>query len=467
MSSNNVFAALLDTYDSYAAKGVLPPISHAIRGAQVEIVIDMDGKFISAVQLEKSEGRTIIPVTTDSASRTSGTAPHPLCDTLQYLAGYALGAQKRYDAYILQLEEWVAKSPHSYTEAVYQYISGRTILSDLIASGVLETDDSGALSKKKMQNNVKQSGAFVRFCVRDGEKVIPLHKCRELAENWADYYDSTLDDIITCHITGQQMPLARIHPSGIRYQGDAARLFFKDGAPIGYNTSQKIHIALKWLISELGIYVGDQFFVVWSDDGRPIPDFFEGSGPLLGYPETAELYETNLAALLADESERIKGAKIHALSLKAPTKGRLSVSYFQTLSAEEYLNALEHWFFWCAGPLHYLHQDQETKTFKAIPYIGSPGIDFLSKAISPSNRAYSNQLGSTFLRFIHCFFEQSPPPADIARAITRYNSRAYNMDNNLRYKEEASIIQRLRQHDLTGAEHGLGGLSYARYCAQK
>ena len=47
----------------------------------------MDGNFKSARKVEKAESVTIIPVTEDSGTRSSGIAPHPLCDKLCYIAG--------------------------------------------------------------------------------------------------------------------------------------------------------------------------------------------------------------------------------------------------------------------------------------------------------------------------------------------------------------------------------------------
>ena len=86
---------LADTYDVHSElagvikhdQPVLLPISHSTFNAQIEVTIDADGNFISAKKLEKgSDIVTIIPVTEDSAARSSGIAPHPLCDNVCYLS---------------------------------------------------------------------------------------------------------------------------------------------------------------------------------------------------------------------------------------------------------------------------------------------------------------------------------------------------------------------------------------------
>lgn len=55
---------------------------------QVEVAINLDGEFQEAGKIEdKGRAVTIIPVTEDSGTRSSGIAPHPLCDKLCYVAG--------------------------------------------------------------------------------------------------------------------------------------------------------------------------------------------------------------------------------------------------------------------------------------------------------------------------------------------------------------------------------------------
>lgn len=64
----------------------LLPICHTTNKAQIEIVIDHQGNFKRARIVPKDDARTIIPCTESSGGRTSGEAPHPLCDKLQYIA---------------------------------------------------------------------------------------------------------------------------------------------------------------------------------------------------------------------------------------------------------------------------------------------------------------------------------------------------------------------------------------------
>ena len=78
-----------------AGQQPLMPTSHTLQNAHINIVIDGEGLFKRASILEKTQ--IILPATEKSASRSSGEAPHPLADKLQYVAkDYAsFGGKKR------------------------------------------------------------------------------------------------------------------------------------------------------------------------------------------------------------------------------------------------------------------------------------------------------------------------------------------------------------------------------------
>ena len=68
-------------------KTPLLPIAHSTQNAQLEVTLDIGGNFQSARALDKQDTVTLIPVTENSASRSSGVEPHPLFDKLQYISG--------------------------------------------------------------------------------------------------------------------------------------------------------------------------------------------------------------------------------------------------------------------------------------------------------------------------------------------------------------------------------------------
>ena len=165
---------LAETYDVYAhlagkeenEQAVLLPISHSTFNAQIEVTVDVDGNFRKAEKLDKGKNVvTIIPVTEDSAARSSGIAPHPLCDKLCYIAGdYALytgdDKEKYFEAYLNQLREWAeSEQSHPMVQAVYRYLAKGTLISDLAESKTLELDENGRLTDQGKIQGLGQTGA--------------------------------------------------------------------------------------------------------------------------------------------------------------------------------------------------------------------------------------------------------------------------------------------------------------------
>ena len=64
----------------------LAPVGHIATWAHIEVTITPEGRFVGARTADR-EQKIIIPVTEDSAGRTSAPAAHPLCEQLGYLSG--------------------------------------------------------------------------------------------------------------------------------------------------------------------------------------------------------------------------------------------------------------------------------------------------------------------------------------------------------------------------------------------
>ena len=132
----------------------LLPICHTTNKAQIEIVIDNQGTFKRARVVPKDDARTIIPCTEKSSGgRTSGEAPHPLCDKLQYVAKdyKAYGGNKKpyFKHYISNLEAWCgSKFSHQKAKAVLEYVRKGAVVNDLIDKKILIAGDDGKLLKK-------------------------------------------------------------------------------------------------------------------------------------------------------------------------------------------------------------------------------------------------------------------------------------------------------------------------------
>lgn len=118
---------LYETYEACHALDDDPkarpwPVSHFVKQAHVEVVIDGDGNFRKGRtrKLEWNEAATLIPATERSAGRTAGVAPHPLCEEVGYMAR-DLPEQAHFNdikAYLKTLEDFCLSVPESsFTKA--------------------------------------------------------------------------------------------------------------------------------------------------------------------------------------------------------------------------------------------------------------------------------------------------------------------------------------------------------------
>src|SRR3990172_1614952 len=211
---------LYETYEScqsmigkVASKKEVPllPICHTTNKVQIEIVIDHQGNFKRARVVSKDDARTIIPCNEKSSGgRTSGEAPHPLCDKLQYVAkdykDYGGNKKPYFKSYISNLETWCeSKFSHQKAKAVLSYVNKGTVVKDLIDEKILIVGDDGKLLRKwegdrkakpaifaLFQNEGWQADAFIRW-----EVEIPNDLCAKtwddetLWNRWIDYYSDT------------------------------------------------------------------------------------------------------------------------------------------------------------------------------------------------------------------------------------------------------------------------------------
>ncbi len=336
---------LYETYDQcYDAPQFsnqpLLPISHAIQQAHIEVTLDHKGNFRRAKIVQKVE--TILPATEKSAARTSGEAPHPLCDKIQYCGSdYPMhGGKKKsyYPGYVKQLTRWCESSfSHLKARAVLEYVRKGTVVADLVREKILQVGADKALlttwksdvptpeifkylTAKEGQRD--QGDALIRWCVEiPGNPVPETWEDKSLREAWIafDAYQSQHQDIETaskdatsrvkggkvhqpqqglCMVTGQSMLLASNHPKRLRHGGDGAKLISSndtngytfrgrfldadEACSVSFEVTQKSHSALRWLIAKQAFRSGDQVVVAWAVSGKSLPDLFNNSAQMFG-----------------------------------------------------------------------------------------------------------------------------------------------------------------------------------------
>lgn len=473
----------------------LLPICHTTQKAQIEITLNAHGDFRRARVVGRDEARTVIPCTEKSAGRTSGEAAHPLCDKLQYLAQdyTAYGGEKDpyFDSYAQLLSGWVSQGAPPKVRAIYAYIRRGQIVADLVAHKILFTDANGRLCTQRPFEKARdaeadifdllpgridsktgklgswQADAFMRWKVEMGDPLPEVWTDPEIIASWIEYYSSVKQAKALCYVTGEEGFSADQHPAKIRNDADKAKLIasgksvssdgritIDDGcgftflgrftypdqaATVGFETTQKAHFALRWLMSRQGYVKDDLAVVAWATSGakviQPTEDFIDALDDLPSeegsQADTAQKVALRLKMRIAGYRQELgETARMVVMAVDSATPGRLSIVYFRTLSGSDFLNRIERWHETCAWR-HTYHgveeKDEKGKTKKRyIPFYGAPAPAAIAEA------AYGNRLDeklrkATIKRLLPCIVDSQPIPRDLVESVIRRASSPAGM----------------------------------------
>lgn len=490
---------LAETYDVYTdlagvdknGQAVLLPISHSTFNAQIEVTIDLDGNFQDARKLEKgSDVVTIIPVTEDSAARSSGIAPHPLCDKLCYTAGdyteYTGDDKEAYfDAYIAQLQDWAeSDDTHPMVRAVYQYLKKKTLIRDLVASRTLELDEGGRLTDHTKLQGQGQTGANVRFIIFGCELPQEVWKNQKLYQKYIRYYQQRSKADELCYASGQIQACSDKHPSKIRNSADKSKLISgndesgftyrgrflskEQAVSVGYETSQKAHNALRWLIQKQGYTRDESAIVSWIvNRDMPLPDImkdsvnaysniddFDFDFDMIDIDEMNSADKHDTGKYFAEQfNQAVSGytGKIQTedraaiISLEAATTGRLSVVYYDELGGKQYMDAILHWQQHCKWQRTIkVGRSEESKrriTCESTPSPRDMALAAFGVQRSEWLEAESKLIRATVKRILPCITQKGERiPADIIRAAAGRASMPQTMSDFVWCNDVLSVV---------------------------
>ena len=304
---------LYRTYESILEQWVtddaepLTPVGHTIQNAHIVIVINGQGNFQTACVMPPKTA-ILLPATESSENRTSGEAPHPLADKIQYVAkDYAdYGGEKKayFEGYLKQLKAW-CESPfaHPKVQAVLHYVAKGRVVADLVEAGIFPLDSDGKVLNKwetegdappifsvlpKTKGEIEFGSALVCWQVEiAGDVHSQTWTDKTIQRSWADYAASEKAEKGFCLVQGEETVISTMHPAKLRHTGDKAKLISsndtagytfrgrfataEEAASVSADVSAKAHSALRWLISRQGIRNGDQVTVAWAISGKPVP----------------------------------------------------------------------------------------------------------------------------------------------------------------------------------------------------
>ena len=497
--------ALYDTYDNLELqeKEGLLKIAHSTQKAHLEVQLSKEGKIINVSFLPVKDSDTVIPVTEESASRSSGAAPHPLFDKIKYLAGdYELytgeSNEEHHQKYMENLKKWCDSGYGDYKiEVLYKYLQENRLIHDLIERGIFSLDEKQHLTKKWENASEKltvgdQKDAFIRFQV----DAVNLWEDTKLQENYIHYYLSNGGEIGFCQVTGMEERLCVNHPSKIRNSGDKAKMIssndktnftyrgrFHDvgeAYTISYEASQKVHNALKWLIERQGVKVGDKEFVLWGVKSENVPSILESTeGVASAYEEEEDIFaafygeeEDKTVSIQEDVAERFNRAirgyhgNVRAdshfvlLGVDAATTGRLSVifsrEYFGA-DGNELIERIEQWHRHCAWNV----SSYNKKLQKRVYFTGAPSPYEI--ALCTYGREQGNSIKGTdkvianaVERILPCIVDGKKVPIDIMREVVHRAQHPQNYKSKTLWQQVLSVACALtRKHLIEKGEECL------------
>jgi CRISPR-associated protein Csd1 len=452
---------------------ILLPIAHSTQNAQIEAAIDLEGNFKGASVVEKAQSVTVIPVTEDSGSRSSGIAPHPLHDKLCYTAGdYAEFSKKKnaeeyYNAYVNQLARWVCAGCHPAASAVYRYVKKGTLIHDLIEAGVLICDEKGLLDESIRIEGISQPDVFVRFRILDDDYhgQGDIWNEIDLYEDYKRYHLSQIEKIDLDYITGEWLPCSDKQPSKIRNSADKAKLISandnsgftyrgrfanrQEALSLGYVSSQEAHNALRWLIQRQGYRKNGMCVVAWNPEDKAVPSpydsidlFFEEEDPEPDrLADVGEHYADEVVKAIRGRFAEIDNPQnaVVVMELDAATPGRLAVAYFRQMLGSDFLEKLLHWHTTCSWILTY------PKRRHPFPVAPAPE-DIVCAAFGVERNGLldldAQWMKATMHRLLPCIMDGKKIPSDIVHAALENASRplAFSEYNRRKIQEVACAL---------------------------
>jgi CRISPR-associated protein Csd1 len=495
--------------DMHVSSVPLLPVSHTTQKVNVEVRLRGDGSFASAEVLRSDQMITIIPCTESSSARTSGPVPHPLADKLQYTAGdyvqFGGDAKKScWKLYIENLETW-CESPFSHpkVKAVFQYLLQGHLIADLVQEKVLITDFNGKLMKKwdgekedtpaifKSVTGGNQLDTFVRFTV-DGDE---LSNDPTVWKSFNQYQLFNMNETDYCYVQGKRMLISKLSPYKIRNSGDRAKLISsndshnftyrgrfespQEALAVGYETTQKAHSALRWLIAKQGVSCGDQTILVWGTENEPIPapmsdtltivsqakSDLEEDEEVLEDPEqmteTEEIFAGQFNLAIQGYGRKLTPqSRVSVIALDSAVPGRLAIRYYRELSGSRLLANIESWHRTFTWRLDYRKIEKKRElgkkpVYQSVSFVGAPAPVDIVKA-SYGEKVDDKLKKQAVERLLPCIIDGKNIPRDIMLSAVHRATAAVGLESWERRKVRSIACALIRGYYM---RHGMGDLS--------
>lgn len=480
----------------------LPPIFHVANKIGITVVLDIFGnlKFVQKNTDEKKALSSYMPCT-EAAAQSTTEATYSLCENLDVIDFY--GYKQKLETDLIKLNEKDKKkyfdkiSNHEQKHILYVELLEKwcnSEFSDDRLKAVLNYVKSGKLcADLESKNRLKDaSTGFIRWQVED----TVISDDSEIQDLWIKFYTAnSSSEKGVCYVTGENVVLAKMHPSKIRGTGDKAKLISSndsenftfrgrfenanEACQIGKITTQKAHAALSWLIKRQGIHLiakgsdgsvkSDLVILAWHKS-KKIPNFIQTGNDLEedlssirkrkneGYKNTGERFSESLKkSLYGYYDSYINNEKassyINLMVLNAATSGRLSILLYQKLNSSDFINKIIDWHEKLSWNLVYQKKSDE---YKWVEQENSPSLKMIAewacyKSGAEINPFYTNEIPVVKMmqRLIQCMLSGSKIPSDIEKLCIAKASNLLTVKvsdkNKISTEQKDFITRKLRQ----------------------
>lgn len=430
-----------ETYDNnihmvgvqFDDKFTLAPYTFVVKNAEIEIAITKDGEFCSAQKIDNVP--TLIPATEESLKRTGDKPnPHPLCDELKYCAT-ELGLEAYYKSYFAQLEQWInSEYSHFMPKAVYTYCKKGTVISDLIAAGLISESKRDSCGK-----------TFVRWIVLNLDTADESWLNEGLIKAFGAFRESvSSSNKGTCYITGEETSVTDAFPSLRRPKTEKQHAkakvvsandktnftyrgrFLSPGEAVSLGSKElyKADSALSWVANNQGVYYGERLIVCWNPKGKPVLNFDfddfntdEDDKSVNAY--TMPQYTEKLKRAIAGSREVLDdNDDVIILAMQAISDGRVSITYYNELKASGYRSRIEKWQSTCCWHLDYKGKDGRKHSTIFTPCIK----DIIRFAYGSERRSVvevdDRVISANAQRVLNCIVDGAQIPSDLVKSIS-------------------------------------------------
>lgn len=460
------FTSLLNAYD-YALENnlvdvhegnstILLPLYHTNLRSNgkniINVLLDKQGEFLSAKFLEEDE-IIIFPVTQDSIARSGKYPPsHPLVDKLSYIT---TENEKLHEMYM-----------ESFT-ALFQGINDGEVKNFLITvkNFIDKVDFYEKIEKYIFENEEKKidiANTFLTFSINNfiSGRTISVTNYVELHRQYINYVENLDIPRGLCNISGEEQQLTSKHRGLLgnaklisvsnnkeTYQGRFSK--GEDIISVGYRTSEKIHLMLKYLLENQNTNVRlreQQYLVNWFSDDlandseidyihpstfeiKGMPTFFQ---PVNNVKLTTEDNKLIGQSFIKGRKQFSDGSKYYVAIVDKASNGRISLKYFRELSVSQLYRNLQKWQFnykW-----EYFEQDSKCYVY-SIPsmtqmILTAYGIESNHKLELSNDKFYKDQ----FQKIIMSLIDGQRVPANISKALEQ------NVKQRLKYDDKWNTV---------------------------